>query len=98
MGLNGIAMSIFYGFGLTKITMSLSMATLFLFRIPILLLLMKVIHMDYEACGIAMFSSNLITGVISIIICFIFLSLVKKKDKYKDLFENKETMINIKLT
>ncbi|MGM9971567.1 MAG: MATE family efflux transporter [Anaeroplasmataceae bacterium] len=96
MGLNGIAMSIFYGFGMTKITMSLSMATLFAFRIPILLMLMKVIKMNYEACGVAMFISNVLTGIISITICIGFLILMKKKDKYSYLFKNNDTLIVLK--
>ena len=86
MGLNGIGMAVFYGFGKTKTTMALSMSTLFAFRIPVLLLLMYVVKMDYEACGIAMFTSNLLTGVISFSIALIFILKMPKNSKYKMLF------------
>lgn len=86
MGLNGVGMAVFYGFGKTRITMALSMSTLFAFRIPVLLFLMYVVKMDYEACGIAMFTSNLLTGVICFIISLIFILRMPKNTKYKMLF------------
>lgn len=86
MGLSGAAMSIFYGFGKTRITMVLSMATLFVYRIPALLLLMNVFHMDYEACGMAMFISNTASGIVGILAVAFFLLRLKNNPKYQHLF------------
>lgn len=86
MGLSGVGYSIFYGFGKTKITMSLSMSTLFVFRIPILLILMYVVEMNYEACGVAMFASNTGVGLVASISAFVFLLKIPKSPKYKELF------------
>lgn len=82
MGLSGIGYTIFYGFGKTKITMALSMSTLFVFRIPTLLLLVYVVKMNYEACGVAMFVSNTAIGIICLVASIIFLSKLKNNPKY----------------
>lgn len=86
MGLNGIGMAVFYGFGKTKITMALSMSTLFVFRIPILLILMYLVQMNYEACGVAMFTSNLLSGSLSFILSLLFIIRMPKNKRYKSLF------------
>lgn len=92
MGLAGVGSTLFYGFGKTRITMSYSMATLFAFRIPVLLFLMHVVKMNYEACGVAMFISNAMSGLLYLITSLVFLKVIKKKEKYRYLFEN-ETLI-----
>ena len=86
MGLSGIGSAFFYGLGKTAITMALSMSTLFLFRIPVLLILMFLVQMNYEACGVAMFTSNVLAGVISISISLIMIIKLPKMQKYKELF------------
>ncbi len=86
MGLSGIGSAFFYGLGKTAITMALSMSTLFLFRIPVLLILMFLVQMNYEACGVAMFTSNVLAGVISISISLIMIIKLPKMKKYKELF------------
>ena len=86
MGFTGIAMTLFYGFGKTRLTMALSLCTLFLYRIPILLFLIYVVKMDYEACGIAMFASNMLSGTVSLIASLCFLKYIKRNHKYSNLF------------
>ena len=86
-GLSAAAASYFYGFGMTKITMTLSMSTLFAFRIPTLVILMYAVKMNYEACGIAMFVSNTLSGIIAIIIALVMVLRLPKSKKYKKLFE-----------
>ncbi len=86
-GLSAAAASYFYGFGMTKITMALSMSTLFAFRIPTLVILMYAVKMNYEACGIAMFVSNTLSGIIAIIIALVMVLRLPKSKKYKNLFE-----------
>ena len=85
-GIQAVGLSIFYGFGKTRITMALSMAQLFAFRIPTLLLGIYVFKINYEACGIAMFTSNAITGTLAFVFALIFIIRMDKSDKYKDLF------------
>ncbi|MBQ9120517.1 MAG: hypothetical protein IJY09_10790 [Lachnospiraceae bacterium] len=85
LGLGHIANSLFNGFGKTKTTMTFSMLRLFAYRIPVLLFLMYVVDMDYVACGIAMFVSNFVSGMIELIAAFIFSK--KMKTKYPELFE-----------
>lgn len=85
-GLTAAAQSYFYGFGMTKITMAISMSTLFAFRIPTLLILMYGVKMNYEACGIAMFVSNTLTGIIAIAITLVMVLRLPRSKKYKCLF------------
>ncbi len=92
-GIQAVGLSIFYGFGKTKITMSLSMSQLFLFRIPVLLISIYWLHIDYEACGIAMFSSNALTGSIAFIMAVIFILRLNKNPKYSDLFISNDLAI-----
>ena len=66
LGFSHTANALFNGFGKTKATMVFSMVRLFALRVPILLLLMHVVKMDYSACGVAMFASNTIIGIIQL--------------------------------
>lgn len=90
LGLYNMANAIFYGFAKTKLTLSLSMCNLFAYRIPILLFLIHVVKMDYEACGIAMFGSNTMTGIVAFIVVVIFMKKLPKNKKYQELFAKKE--------
>lgn len=84
LGFSSAANAFYNGFGKTKITMAFSMLRLFAFRIPVLLFLMYVVKMDYSACGIAMFASNCIAGVLQLIVSF---TLYMRLDKeYPELF------------
>ncbi len=86
LGFSSTANAFYNGFGKTKITMTFSMLRLFAFRIPVLLFLMYVVKMDYSACGIAMFMSNFIAGVLQLIVSS---SLYVKLDKeYPELFSS----------
>ncbi len=89
-GIQAVGLSIFYGFGKTRITMALSMSQLFAFRIPTLLICIYWIKMNYEACGIAMFMSNMFTGVIAFILAFVFIMRMPKMARYKSLFESND--------
>jgi len=87
-GLSGASNAIFYGFGKTKITSVMSMVNLFGFRLPTLMILMYLVKMNYEACGIAMFVSNTLAGVITFSLCLIFMLRIKHNPKYMSLFDN----------
>ncbi len=89
-GIAGASNAIFYGFGKTKITSIMSMVNLFGFRLPTLMILMYGVNMNYEACGIAMFVSNTLAGIITFTLCLVFMLNIANKPKYKSLFDNKE--------
>ena len=87
LGFLSVANAVFNGTGKTKMTMVFSLIQLFCLRIPILLLLMQIVRMDYTACGVAMFSSNFLSGMIALLFAVVFL---KKLTKYK--FEPSHTI------
>ena len=94
-GIQAVGLSIFYGFGKTRITMALSMSQLFAFRIPTLLISIYWIHINYEACGVAMFVSNALTGTIAFVMALVFVLKMNKMPKYSSLFkENKDLLLN----
>jgi len=94
-GIQAVGLSIFYGFGKTRITMALSMSQLFAFRIPTLLISIYWIHMNYEACGVAMFVSNALTGTIAFVMALVFVLKMNKMPKFSSLFkENKDLLLN----
>ena len=67
LGFSHTANALFNGFGKTRATMVFSMVRLFGLRVPVLLFLMHVVQMDYSACGVAMFASNAVIGVIQLV-------------------------------
>lgn len=85
-GIAGASNSIFYGFGRTRVTSIMSMVNLFGFRLPTLMILMYGVKMNYEACGIAMFVSNTLAGIITFSLCLMFMLKLKSNIKYKSLF------------
>ncbi len=85
LGFSHTANALFNGFGKTKATMVFSMVRLFGLRVPILLLLMHVVQMDYSACGVAMFASNTIIGIIQLVASALY--CMKLNKHHPDLFE-----------
>ena len=84
LGFSHTANALFNGFGKTKATMVFSMVRLFALRVPVLLLLMHVVQMDYSACGVAMFASNTIIGIIQLVSAIVY--YVKMEKNYPELF------------
>ena len=85
LGFSHTANALFNGFGKTKATMVFSMVRLFGLRVPILLLLMHVVKMDYSACGVAMFASNTIIGIIQLVSAIVY--SIKLDKTHPELFE-----------
>ena len=85
LGISHTCNALFNGFGKTKATMLFSMLRLFAIRVPVLLFLMYVVQMDYTACGVAMFASNTIIGIIQLIAAGVY--YIKMKEKYPQLFQ-----------
>ena len=85
LGFSHTANALFNGFGKTRATMVFSMVRLFGLRVPVLLILMHVVHMDYSACGVAMFASNTIIGVIQLVAAALY--CMKLNKHHPELFE-----------
>lgn len=85
LGFSHTANALFNGFGKTKATMVFSMVRLFGLRVPVLLLLMHVVKMDYSACGVAMFASNTIIGIIQLVASALY--CIKLDKHHPELFE-----------
>ena len=77
IALNTSVMGLLYGFGKTKITMILNSARLFAYRIPTLLLFMKIPALNealgISGVGIAMCVSNGLTGLTAGVVAFFFI-------------------------
>lgn len=85
IALNTSVMGLLYGFGKTKISMVLNISRLFVFRIPVLLLLLYVPSLyaktGISGVGIAMVFSNGMTGITAGIVALIFIRKLKKAKK-----------------
>jgi len=84
LGFSHTANAVFNGFGKTKATMAFSMIRLFGLRVPVLLFLMHVVKMDYSACGVAMFASNTIIGIIQLVASALY--CIKLNKHHPELF------------
>lgn len=85
LGFSHTANALFNGFGKTRATMVFSMVRLFGIRVPVLLFLMHVVQMDYSACGVAMFASNTIIGIIQLAASAMY--CIKLNKHHPELFE-----------
>ena len=74
-------MGLLYGFGKTKISMILNIARLFVYRIPVLLLFMKIPALanavGISGVGMAMCISNGLTGLSAGIVAIVFIRKIK---------------------
>ena len=80
LGFSAVGTALFNGTGRVKVNLLISMSRLFFVRIPLLLVLMYLVKMDYTACGIIMFASNTIAGIAHIT----WATIYKKKLKCKN--------------
>lgn len=80
LAINAAVMGVLYGFGKTKLAMVINIARAFVFRIPILLLLLFCFpQLGVECAGLSMGISNICIAVMSIVCLIIFLIQLKKK-------------------
>lgn len=84
IAVNTSVMGLLYGFGKTKISMILNISRLFVFRIPVLLLFMKIpsLHDTFgiSGVGIAMCISNGLTGLSAAIVAAVFICRILKNE------------------
>lgn len=80
LAINGAVLGVLYGFGKTKLAMCINIARAFVFRIPILLLLLFCFpELGVECAGLSMGISNICIALMSIISLVVFLLQIKKK-------------------
>ena len=70
-----------YGFGKTKVTLFMNFCRIFLFRVPVLILLQKYTNFGSESAGIVMGVSNFLSGVLAVILGIFTISGIKKQIK-----------------
>ncbi|MDE5856175.1 MAG: hypothetical protein K2H06_03915 [Anaeroplasmataceae bacterium] len=96
LAINAGVLGVLYGFGKTKLTMFINIARAFVFRIPILVLLLYCFpQLGVECAGLSMGISNICIALMSIICLVIFLIQIKKKG-YQGMYlvEKKEELIS----
>lgn len=73
LGVTSSCMGFLYGMGKTKLTMALNMIRLLGYRIPVLLVLIRVVKMGPESLGVAMMISNGLIGITAITTVYVFM-------------------------
>ncbi len=80
LAINSAVLGLLYGFGKTKITMAINIARAFVFRIPILLILLYCFpELGVECAGLSMGISNVCIALMSIVCLVVFLFQIRKK-------------------
>ncbi len=79
LGVHAAVMALLYGFGYTKLTLLINFARVFIFRIPVLWYLQQFTTLGSESVGIVMFVSNLLTGIVSLLIALGVIYKLKKR-------------------
>ncbi len=77
LGVNASVLSLMYGFGKTKVTLFMNFCRIFLFRVPVLVLLRAFTNYGSESAGIVMGVSNILSGVLAIILGIITFVQIK---------------------
>ncbi|MBR0101533.1 MAG: MATE family efflux transporter [Treponema sp.] len=78
ISINASVMGLLYGFGKTRISMTLNLIRLFIYRIPPLFLLLNFTNIGVPAVGIAMLVSNGLVGITSGIVAIFFIRKIRK--------------------
>ena len=86
LAINSSVLGLLYGFNKTKITSSINIARVFVFRIPIFVICKYLFKMEngFMAAGISMGVSNILIGIVALIVATIFIIHIKKQNKIKE--------------
>ncbi|WP_077610584.1 MATE family efflux transporter [Clostridium sp. Marseille-P2415] len=68
LGINAAVLALLYGFGRTKITLTINFCRVFVFRVPVLWYLQNFTDLGSTSVGIVMAVSNIATGIFALII------------------------------
>lgn len=80
LGINSAVMSLLYGFAKTKFTLMINFSRVFIFRIPVLLFLQRFTNLGSKSVGIVMLVSNVLVGIMAIIVASIVIKEVCKEN------------------
>jgi putative MATE family efflux protein len=90
IAVNTSVMGLLYGFGRTRISLTLNLVRLFIFRIPPLYFFIHFTQLGIEAVGIAMLVSNCCVGITSGIVAWVFIRRTNIEHKKYE----KESVLN----
>lgn len=79
LGINASVLSLMYGFGKTRITLFMNFCRIFLFRVPVLMLLKNFTDCGHEAAGMVMGISNLLSGLLAVVLGIIYVRKIKRE-------------------
>lgn len=87
LGINASVLSLMYGYGRTRITLFMNFCRIFLFRVPVLIFLQKFTDFGRESAGIVMGVSNVLSGVLALVLG-IWTIISIKRGNIKDALSN----------
>ncbi len=79
LGINATVLSLMYGYGKTKVTLFMNFCRIFAFRVPVLILLQKFTDYGSESAGIVMGISNILSGILAVILGIWTIYKIKKE-------------------
>lgn len=90
LGINASVLSLMYGYGRTKVTLFMNFCRVYLFRVPVLMMLQKYTDYGSESAGMVMGISNALSGLLAVILGIITIISINKKNREeaKEISEN----------
>lgn len=83
LAFNSAVMALLLGFGYTKLTLLINFLRLFAFRIPVLYWLQTYTDLGAISCGLVMLISNTLVSITSLIVAFLVIRHICKRDNIK---------------
>ncbi|MCL2086886.1 MAG: MATE family efflux transporter [Oscillospiraceae bacterium] len=80
LGMNAAVLSLLYGFGLTKLSLLVNASRVLVFRIPLLWFLQNFTDIGNTSVGIVMMVSNILTGILSVIVAIVAIRKFKREE------------------
>lgn len=80
LGINASVLALMYGYGRTRVTLFMNFCRIFLFRVPVLIFLQKFTSYGTESAGIVMGVSNILSGILAVILGTVTLHSIKKRE------------------
>lgn len=90
LGINASVLSLMYGYGRTKVTLFMNFCRVYLFRVPVLMMLQKYTNYGSESAGMVMGISNALSGLLAVILGIITIISINKnnREEAKEISEN----------
>lgn len=93
LGINSAVLGLLYGFGYTKLSMIINLMRVFVFRVPSLYFMFNIlpnwgVDFGWKSVGIAMGFSNIMIGVVAIIVAIVIVLRIKKQEERRKELES----------